>query len=96
MIQLRQLPFKDQCMLSITSNESHASEAMYHMSCYKNYTRILNKQTSEEASDECSFYYLALNNVRNYVVKLLETPRAIKFKEVLAQLLLEMEKTKLQ
>ena len=71
-------------MLSITSNELHASEAMYHMSCYKNYTRILNKQTSEEASDECSSYYLALNNVKDYVVKLLETPRAIEFKEVLA------------
>ena len=81
----------DQRMLSITSNELHASKAMCHMSCYKNYTQILNQQTSEEASDECSSYYLALNNVKNYVVKLLETPRAIKFKEVLAQLQLEME-----
>ena len=81
----------DQRMLSITSNGLHASEAMYHMSCYKNYTRILNKQTSEEASDECSSYDLALNNIKNYVVKLLEIPRAIEFKEVLAQLQLEME-----
>ena len=34
---------------------------------------------------------MALNNVKDYVVKLLETPRAIEFKEVLAQLQLEME-----
>ena len=81
----------DQRMLSVTSNELHASEAMYHMSCYKNYTWILNKQIREKASDECSSYSLALNNVKNYVVKLLETPRAIEFKEVLAQLHLEME-----
>ena len=30
----------DQRMPSITSNELHASEAMYHMSCYKHYTGI--------------------------------------------------------
>ena len=37
------------------------------------------------------FYHLALNKVNNYVGKLLETPRAIEFKEVLVQLQLEIE-----
>ena len=46
MIQIKAaaLQICDQRMLSITSNELHASEAMYHLSSYKNYTRILNKQ----------------------------------------------------
>ena len=30
----------DQQMLSITANELHASEALYHQSCYRNYTRV--------------------------------------------------------
>ena len=33
----------DQRMLSITVNELHASEALYHQSCYRNYTRVLYK-----------------------------------------------------
>ena len=81
-------------MLSIILNESHASEAMYHMSCYKDYTRILCKQISEaeDADNECSPSSLPLNNVKHYVIELFEKPRAIEFKDVLATLQSEMEK----
>ena len=84
----------DQRILSKTSNELHTSDrAMYHMSCYKDYTRILYKQKSEaeEADDECSPSNLALNNVKNYVIELFEKKRAIEFKDVLAKLQSEME-----
>ena len=49
---------------------------MYHMSCHKDYTCILYKKMSEaeQADDKCSSSSLALNNVKDYVIRtILET-----------------------
>ena len=76
----------DSWMMTITSNDLIASEAKYHVSCYKDYTR-LKKAKYDESYDLKEDPYdiaesVAFLELTEFCSQLIDEPRVVKFTEL--------------
>ncbi|KAG1650788.1 hypothetical protein GQR58_027743 [Nymphon striatum] len=83
----------DQRMLPVTANELHASEAFYHQSCYRNYTRVLYKlpNINDDASPAEDPREISFNKAKDYVYQKFKEQQTVEFSTVRSKMLNELE-----
>ena len=93
-LQKAALKIDDSRMIAIASTDLVASEAKYHFTCYRDYTRVRDLPSGEENSpdDYQLAEFNAFSSVKKFLEDLLENPDVVKFTELTKLMEDEMSK----